>query len=395
MQRLIVDSAFFDQKIWGLPVATYTWFAGIALFAFLLRRPLSKFISVSVFRIDTKYAEEHHGTMFRDLVRRPMQLFLQTILYFIAVNQLSLLLDRIVVFYRERDGKSPIDVRLGSIVDHLFLMLVIVSGTMVLARIIDFVYRVNKERAIEAHNISRQQLLPLVKDVVKMLLWVTSVFWILGAVFQVNIPALIAGLGIGGIAIALAAKESVENLFAAFTILTDKPFQVGDTVKLGSFEGKVERIGFRATRMRAANGAAYIIPNKKLVNENLENLSERDTSGVKMQINLKYGIPQEELQKMTVELKEMIQDTTHVKKPVEVTIEGFGENVFQLQLSYNMPHPVDTGTSATEIKQQVNMQAYAIIARYSGSQHVEVASKPQEETPREEDEEQENKDSII
>jgi MscS family membrane protein len=334
--------------------------------------------------------------MFRDLIRKPMQMFLQAVLYFIAVNQLSPLLDRITVFYRERDGKEPIDVRLGSIIDHIFLMLIIVSGTMVLARIIDFVYRVNKQRAIEAHNISRQQLLPLVKDVVKLLLWVTSAFWILGAVFQVNIPALIAGLGIGGIAIALAAKESVENLFAAFTILTDKPFQVGDTIKLGNFEGKVERIGFRATRIRGSNGAAAIIPNKKLVNENLENLSERDTSGVKLQINLKYGIPHEDLQKMTAELKEMVQDTIHVKKPVEVTIEGFGENVFQLQLSYNLPHPVATGTSQTEIKQQINMQAYSIISKYSGNQHIEVETKPQEGPPAEDDEEEkENKDSII
>ncbi|HYD21183.1 MAG TPA: mechanosensitive ion channel family protein [Flavipsychrobacter sp.] len=390
-----MDSSFFEQTYWGLPVANYAWFTGIMLFAFLLRRPLSKFISTSACKIADKYTDKDHGPMFRDLVRKPMQMFLQAILYFIAVNQLSPLPDRITVFYRERDGKAPIDVRLGSIIDHLFLMLIIISGTMVLARIIDFVYRVNKQRAIDTRNVSRQQLLPLVKDVVKLLLWVTSVFWILGAVFQVNIPALIAGLGIGGIAIALAAKESVENLFAAFTILTDKPFQVGDTIKLGSFEGNVERIGFRATRIRSGNGAAYIIPNKKLVNENLENLSERDTSGVKMQINLKYGIPYEDLQQMTAELKEMVQKTTHVKQPVEVIIEGFGENVFQLQISYNLPHPVGAGTSATEIKQQVNMQAYAIISKYSGNQQVELRSKTEEESPEEQDDMQENKDSII
>jgi MscS family membrane protein len=391
-----MDSNFFRQQYYGLPVANYLWFAGIMLLTFLLRRPLSKFISTGACRIAYQFTDKDHGPMFRDLVRRPMQIFLQAILYFIAVDQLSPLLDRITVFYRERDGKEPIDVRLGSIVDHLFLMLIIISGTMVLARVIDFVYRINKQRAIEARDLSRQQLLPLVKDVVKLLLWITSTFWILGAVFQVNIPALIAGLGIGGIAIALAAKESVENLFAAFTILTDKPFHVGDTIKLGNFEGKVERIGFRATRIRGSNGAAYIIPNKKLVNENLENLSERDTSGVKMQIDLKYGIPHEDLQKMTAELKEMVQNTTHVRKPVEVTIEGFGENVFQLQLSYNLPHPVDTSTTAVEIKQQVNMQAYAIISRYSGNQHVEVETKPLDEPSAEVDEEEkENKDNII
>ncbi|MBL7718322.1 MAG: mechanosensitive ion channel family protein [Flavipsychrobacter sp.] len=390
-----MDRTFLQQTLWGIPVTNYLWFTGILLFTFLLRRPLSKFISAAACRVANKYSDkEQHGPVFRDLVRKPMELFLQAILYFVAVNQLSVLLDRIVIFYRDRNGKSPIDIRLGSIIDHLFLMLMILSGTMVVARIIDFAYRVNSDKARENRNISRQQLLPLVKDVVKLLLWVTSIFWILGAVFQVNIPALVAGLGIGGIAIALAAKESVENLFAAFTILSDKPFHVNDTVKLGNTEGKVERIGFRATRLRASNGSAIIIPNKKLIGENLENLTNRDTSGVKMVINLKYGIPHDDLRKMMAELKDMIVKTTHVKAPVDVTIEGFGENVFQLQIAYHLPHPMAQGSSQSEIKQQINLSAYAIVAAHS-QQHVEVETVPLAEEPEEEETSEEKKDDLL
>lgn len=393
-----MDSSFFEQTLWELRVANYLWFGGIVLFTFLLRRPMSKFIANSTCHIATKYSDEKHGPLFRDLIRKPMELLLQAILYFIAINHLSALLDRIVIFHRVRDGKSAIDIRLGSVVDHLFLMLMIITGTLVISRIIDFIYRVNSDRARIEHNISRQQLLPLVKDVVKMLVWLTSIFWILGAVFQVNIPALIAGLGIGGIAIALAAKESVENLFAAFTILSDKPFQVNDTVKLGSIEGKVERIGFRATRLRASNGSAVIIPNKKLIGENLENLTDRDTTGVKMVINLKYGIPHGDLEKMIAELKAMIKATLHTVEPVDITIEGFGENVFQLQISYHIPHPVAKETSQIEIKQQVNLKAYSIVTKYSKDQHVEVESKTDtaiEEPEEEQNEEDKKKDDMI
>ena len=372
------------------------WFGGIVLFTFLLRRPMSKFIANSTCHIATKYADEYHGPVFRDLIRKPMELLLQAILYFIAINHLSVLLDKIVIFHRDRDGKAPIDIRLGSVIDHLFLMLIIITGTLVVSRVIDFIYRVNSDRARIAHNISRQQLLPLVKDVSKMLVWLTSVFWILGAVFMVNIPALIAGLGIGGIAIALAAKESVENLFAAFTILSDKPFHVGDTVKLGSIEGKVERIGFRATRLRASNGAAVIIPNKKLIGENLENLTDRDTTGVKMVINLKYGIPHEDLEKMITELKAMIKANTHINEPVDITIEGFGENVFQLQIAYHIPHPVAAGTTHADIKQHVNLQAYSIVSKYSEHQHVPVESTTASaiEEPEEEEKEEQKKDDV-
>jgi MscS family membrane protein len=393
-----MDSSFLEQRYWDVPVANYLWAGGIVLVTFLLRRPASKLIAHSACRIAKRYGDEHHGPVFRDLVRKPLQGLLQAILYFIAVNQLAILLDKITIFYRVRDGKEPIDIRLGSVIDHLFLMWMIVAGTLVLSRIIDFVYRVNSDRARQAHNISRQQLLPLVKDVAKLLLWVTSAFWIMGAVFQVNIPALIAGLGIGGIAIALAAKESVENLFAAFTILTDKPFQVSQTVRLGNFEGQVERIGFRATRIRASNGAAYIIPNKKLVNENLENLSERDTSGVKMVINLKYGISHEDLQRMIAELKEMIQDTLHVQQPVEITIEGFGEVVFQLQISYHLPYPMVDGKTQNEMKLQVNLGAYGIVSKYTDHK-VQIDSSPDvaADAPgaEEEEQEKEEKDGIV
>lgn len=390
-----MNSSFLEQTLWGLPVANYLWFGGIVLFTFLLRRPMSKFIANSTCHIATKYGDERHGPVFRDLIRKPAELLLQAILYFVAINHLSALLDSVVIFHRNRDGKTPIDIRLGSVVDHLFLMLIIITGTLVISRIIDFIYRVNSDRARVEQNISRQQLLPLVKDVSKMLVWLTSIFWIMGAVFLVNIPALIAGLGIGGIAIALAAKESVENLFAAFTILSDKPFQVGDTVKLGNIEGKVERIGFRATRLRASNGAAVIIPNKKLIGENLENLTDRDTTGVKMVINLKYGIPHENLEKMITELKAMIKATLHTSEPVDVTIEGFGENVFQLQIAYHLPHPIAAGTTQSGIKQQVNLQAYSIVSKYSENQHVQVETQTTIEEPEEEEKEEQKKEDEV
>src|SRR5690606_14969930 len=150
--------------------------------------------------------------------------------------------------------------------------------------------------------------------------------------------------------IALAAKETVENFFAAFTILTDKPFQTGDVVKLGGFEGSVERIGFRSTRLRNADGSLYIIPNKKLIGENLENLTQRDTRKMRVVFNLKYGISDRALRQLIAELKQMIQKTLHVKEPVTVFLEAFGENTFQLSINYFLPEPLAEGANADAIK---------------------------------------------
>ncbi|MBS1689671.1 MAG: mechanosensitive ion channel family protein, partial [Bacteroidetes bacterium] len=190
------------------------------------------------------------------------------------------------------------------------------------------------------------------------------IFWILGSVCHVNIPALITGLGIGGVAIALAAKESVENLFAAFTILTDKPFNTGETIKLGDLEGAVERIGFRSTRMRASDGSAYIVPNQKLVGENLVNLSRRDTRGVKVTVNIKYGIPHDTLDAMITELKTEIKKVVHLIDPLEITIEGFGINGLQLVVNYHLPNPLDTDVKLAAKKQEVSMLIYNIVSKY-------------------------------
>jgi len=102
----------------------------------------------------------------------------------------------------------------------------------------------------------------------------------IGQCISCQYSALITGLGIGGVAIALAGKETVENFFASFTILSDKPFQTGDVIKLGETEGTVERIGFRSTRLRNLDGSATVIPNQNLVSQNVTNLSTRDTRGI-------------------------------------------------------------------------------------------------------------------
>src|SRR6185295_11619359 len=106
---------------------------------------------------------------------------------------------------------------------------------------------------------------------------------------------LIAGLGIGGLALALAAKETIENLFASFTIFLDKPFTIGDLVQVGSVTGKVESIGFRSTRIRTAEKSFVTVPNKKMVDVELENQSERFERRAYFTIGLTYATSNEEM----------------------------------------------------------------------------------------------------
>ena len=196
-----------------------------------------------------------------------------------------------------------------------------------------------------------------------MLTWILGGFWILGSVFHVNVPALITGLGIGGVAIALAGKETVENFFAAFTILSDKPFLAGDVIKLGEIEGSVERIGFRSTRIRNADGSAYIIPNQKLVSQSLINLSTRSVRGMKLVANIRYGITHEELGKLIDEIKEMLHNTPPVVEPITALLETFEKETFQLVVSYQLPHPLPEGGNLLAIKHDINLKIFDVISR--------------------------------
>jgi len=365
MHSLILQTGWkaFDTRIADERLSSILWFLGIVLFTLLLKKPLAALFSKISCRIIDRFGSRNDAAKFQELTRKPFELLLQTFLFYIAVSQLSVFLSRFVMQHKE--GYNLLNnIRVGDIVNLVFLFLLILFTTLAVSRVLDFIFHIQIEKAYEQHEKEKQQLLPLVKEVAKIIVWSLGVFWVLGSVFKVNIPALITGLGIGGVAIALAAKESVENFFAAFTILTDKPFQTGDAVKLGSLEGTVERIGFRSTRLRNGDGSLFIIPNKKLIGENLENLSDRDTRKVKLVLTLKYVLSESELARLMDDLKTMVSATLHVNEPVVIVPENFGENAFQLSISYFLPEPMAEGARVEAVKQEITLRSYGIVSKY-------------------------------
>ena len=165
-----------------------------------------------------------------------------------------------------------------------FLLAVIVTVTWVVLRLVDFallvVQRRNELRALPGSTRLDNQFLPFAKDLLKVLVIIVGAMVVLGEVFGVNVTALVGGLGIGGLAVAFAAKESLENLIASFTIFLDQPFGVGDLVTAGPVSGTVEKIGFRSTRLRTAEKSYLTVPNKSMIDKPLDNLSLRTSRRV-------------------------------------------------------------------------------------------------------------------
>ena len=119
------------------------------------------------------------------------------------------------------------------------------------------------------------QLILFFRDLLKVIIAIATLFILLRYVFERNISSLLTGLSIVGAALALAAKESIENLISSFIIFFDEPFGTGDLVKVGSINGTIEHIGLRSTRIRSADKTLVTVPNKQMVDSQVDNWTRR------------------------------------------------------------------------------------------------------------------------
>ncbi|MBS1644352.1 MAG: mechanosensitive ion channel family protein [Bacteroidetes bacterium] len=327
---------FFQDELWGARLGDYLACFLILSSTFLLKRLLAKLFVRLGAGIATKFSEGTHGAAFRNLLRKPLEWLLAVILWFYAFSFIEdPLRDIVLVHWKRKSGTESLN--LDELVHLLAAFFGIVFFILLCSRTIDFIFRVKAAKARSKAEKSRVQVLPLLKDVLKILLWTLGFFWILGVVFEVNIPALVTGLGIGGVAIALAAKETIENLLASFSILADKPFAVEDTVKLGTLQGKVERIGFRSTRLRASDGTLLIVPNKKLIDEALENLSERERRIVRVQVPISRTRKPEELPELLHRIKNFVEQEASLAGSVSVSIDSFTADSLIVLVVYHLP----------------------------------------------------------
>ncbi len=155
-------------------------------------------------------------------------------------------------------------------------------------------------------------------------------------IWGINVAAIVASLGIGGVAVALAAKDTVANIISGLVILIDKPFSVGETVKIGDIMGNVEEIGLRATRIRTFDKTLVIIPNQNIVNANIDNWTRRDKRRVRTYIGLVYSTKKEQVERILADLRSMLSEHPSVAKDEEplVYFEQFGQNSLNILVQY-------------------------------------------------------------
>lgn len=160
--------------------------------------------------------------------------------------------------------------------------------------------------AAKSENKFDDILIPILKKIAQFLVIMTGLV-IIGESFSLNMRAIIAGLGIGGLAFALAAKDSISNLFGSLMVLLDKPFEIGDFLKIdGKIEGKVESVGLRSTRLRTIQGSEITIPNGILTNAHIDNYGRRLMRRFETKIAIQYNTQPEKIEAFCEGIRELI-----------------------------------------------------------------------------------------
>jgi len=165
------------------------------------------------------------------------------------------------------------------------------------------------------------QVVPLIRKTLRIFLVVVGVLFILDSVFQQDIGAWLAGLGIAGIAISLAAQDSLKNLFGSITILFDQPFQIGDRISYKGFDGVVKEIGFRSTKVQTGAGNLVTIPNSNIVNDPVENIGVRKSIRRILNVTITYDTPPEKIRE-GIDILRGILEEPDLREPIHATIDG-------------------------------------------------------------------------
>ncbi len=170
-------------------------------------------------------------------------------------------------------------------------------------------------------------LVPLVGKTLRIFIAVVGGMMVLQNLTGLKIGPLLASLGIGGLAVALAAKDSIANFFGTLTILFDKPFQVGERIKIGDYDGTVELVGFRSTRIRLLTGHLVSIPNEKVVNSEVENIGRRPNIRWLTNIGIPYDTTPGKVLEAVEILRSILADHEglHPDFPPRVHFNGFND----------------------------------------------------------------------
>lgn len=332
-----MDRIIFDNKL-----SEYIIVIGIILFVLLLNRFISKYLANLICRLFSRVWKDFDRNRFAELIVNPLGTFLVITVSIATLYRLNFPSQLAFKIY-----KYPIQ----QILLALAITVQLISLTWLLLRIIDYLAFVLEKRTPNESFEGSKQLIVFFRDFLKVILGIIGLLLILKFAFGYNISTLLTGLSIVGAAIALALRESLENLIASFVIFFDKPFMAGDNVKVQNYSGAVERIGLRSTRIRTTDKTYVTVPNKQMVDSILDNISKRSQIRGEINLFLSLETPADKIEALSKEVKTFISAIPEISG-YNVLLNDIRTQGFLVFIEFFTP-PI-AWSQFTEIRQRIN-----------------------------------------
>lgn len=335
-------NSILDRVIWNNTVESYLWTIGIVLFILLLNKFISKYLAKIIVRLFHRWLGNYDKQKFTDLMVHPLGTFLVITVCIVAFYQLN---------YPDPLKYKVYKYSIQQIILSLAIAVQVLALTWLLLRVVDFIASILEIRANDTPSQSDNQLIVFFRDFIKVVLGVLGVIVMLNQAFDYNVSTLLTGLSIVGAAVALALRESLENLIASFVIFFDKPFTAGDFVKVQNVAGTVERIGLRSTRVRTADKSYVTVPNKQMVDSILDNVSRRSQIRGEINLNLHLQTPTTKINELLVEVRKYIASIPEVQSS-NVLFNDIRVQAYVVFIEFYTP-PIEW-SQFTDIKQRIN-----------------------------------------
>lgn len=348
-----LQAEHFNNTILDLFISFFAIFIAL-LFKGLISRMLIRFLFKGFKKIDQGVGFDS----FQNLLLKPINWLVLLVVFLIALNHLDFPKQFLNI-----DGLLREELEIYfTILSKGFKFLFITTIFWALLRMVDYIGLILKKRTEKTESKMDDQIIPFAIDAIKVFVIITGVFILVGNVFEQDLMGLAAGLGIGGVAIALASKESIENLLGSFTIFLDQPFTVGDRVKVGDVDGYVEKVGFRSTRIRTLNKSFVTVPNKNMVNVELDNLTLRTFRRADFYVGLTYETTIEQVRAIVKDIQDLIDNHKDTTEEGRARFMEFGASSLDIMIVYYVN--TTSWNTFIDVKQDINYKIMEIVKKH-------------------------------
>ena len=316
------------QEFYGNSILNWAIAVGILILSFVVVKMLYWIFSNVIRRLTSK-TKTNLDDVLIDKLEKPLTYLVLILGYWISIHYL--------VF------KEEVEI----VLENAAYFLLVIDFTAILSRIVDaLITEIIMPISEKSDSSFDNQLIPVIQKGVR------SIIWILGIIIGLDnigfdITAMIAGLGIGGLALALAAQDSVKNIFAGIMIFLDKPFRIKDRIQVDGFDGIVEEVGLRSTRLRTLEGRIVTIPNSRFTDNSVTNVTSQPTLKVKLNLGLTYDTDEVQMQKAIDILEDIVKNQEAITDDYAAGFNGFGDFSLNILFIYYVKpdsHWLDTQT---------------------------------------------------